>query len=196
MTNVDLLSRRGFAKLLGAGAACAAWQSTRITAIGGQPFGSYAGHAGVVRLSSNENPYGPAPAALKAMTDSFGLAWRYPDEYQDQLAGELARLNGVPSERVLMGAGSGEILKLAAAAFTGPGKKLVMADPAFEAIGRHASVSGANVIKVPLTREYAHDLPKMSAAVGSGGLIYVCNPNNPTASINLVTAIFPRTPTS
>ena len=73
----------------------------------------------VVRLSSNENPYGPSPAALKAMTDGFSLAWRYPDEYADMLADELARTNGVTVDQILLGDGSGEILKLSAAAFTG-----------------------------------------------------------------------------
>jgi histidinol-phosphate aminotransferase len=84
---------------------------------------------------------------------------------------------------VLIGAGSGEILKLAAAAFAGPGRKVVIADPTFESIGRHATVSGAELIKVALTPDYRHDLPKMLSAAGDGSLVYVCNPNNPTASI-------------
>src|SRR5205807_2570046 len=81
------------------------------------------------------------------------------------------------------GDGSGEILKLCAETFTGPQNgKLVAADPTFEAILNNASANGAEVVKVPLTSSFAHDLPKM-LAVAKGGLIYVCNPNNPTASI-------------
>src|SRR6185503_20432796 len=89
--------------------------------------------ANVVRLSSNENPYGPSATALKAMTDGFSLAWRYPDEHADLLVEELARINSVPLEQVLLGDGSGEILKLAAAAFTNSDKKIVVANPTFGA---------------------------------------------------------------
>lgn len=139
--------------------------------------------AGIVRLSSNENPYGPSPAALKAMTAGFGLSWRYPDERQQELVEALAKLNQVSNDQVLVGAGSGEILKVAVAAFTGPDKKLVVADPTFEAAAGHAKVNHAEVAKVNLTADYSHDLPKMLDAATSAGLVYVCNPNNPTASI-------------
>ena len=126
------------------------------------------------------------------MTDSFPQANRYPDEHADGLADALAKINGVSPDQILLGDGSGEILKLCAAAFTGPATKdtatgsrqgaLVVADPTFEAILNHAHVAGAEVVKVPLTSSFSHDLPKMLAAA-KGGLIYVCNPNNPTASI-------------
>jgi histidinol-phosphate aminotransferase len=202
------MNRRRFAQLLGAGAAYVAvkpelsfgkrlsiaWP-TRSTAVGT-----------LVRLNSNENPYGPSPMAIKAMTEAFGLAWRYPDEHADTLVEMLAKLNSVNADQILLGDGSGEILKLCAAAFTGPlsdddrvitlarptggpalsfkfGRgKLVVADPTFEAILHHAAVNGAEVVKIPLTSRFAHDLSKMMAAA-SDGLIYVCNPNNPTASI-------------
>jgi histidinol-phosphate aminotransferase len=137
----------------------------------------------VVRLSSNENPYGPSPAAFKAMTDSFSLAWRYPDEYAGMLTDEVARMHGVSVDQVLLGDGSGEILKLCAAAFTGKDKKLVVGNPTFEAIGRHAAVAGAEVVKIDLTPDYSHDLKKMVGAASGAGLVYICNPNNPTASI-------------
>jgi len=120
------------------------------------------------------------------MTDGFSLAWRYPDENADMLAEEVARMNGVPVDQVLLGDGSGEILKLCAAAFTSRDKKLVIANPTFEAIARHAGVAGAEVVKIDLTPDYSHDLKKMLASgVGAGGagLVYICNPNNPTASI-------------
>src|ERR671928_9029 len=111
----------------------------------------------VVRLSSNENPYGPSPAALSAMTEAFGLAWRYPDEHQDALVEELAKTHGVGADQVLPGDGSGEILKLSAAAFTGPGRRLVFADPTFEAIAHHARTARAEVSAVRLTADYSHD---------------------------------------
>ena len=173
------LSRRSFSKLIGVSAAYAALRP-------GDVKGSWRvlpTDTTVVRLSSNENPYGPSPAALKAMTDGFSLAWRYPDEYADMLAEELARGHNVPAEQVLLGDGSGEILKLCAAAFSNEDKKVVIANPTFEAIARHASVANAEVIKIDLAPDHSHDLKKMLAASNGAGLVYICNPNNPTASI-------------
>jgi histidinol-phosphate aminotransferase len=136
-----------------------------------------------VRLSANENPYGPSSKAFQAITDSFGLACRYPDEHNNILIDKLAKLNGVNHDQILLGDGSGEILKLCAETFTGPQNgKLVAADPTFEAILNNASANGAEVVKVPLTSRFQHDLPKMLDSA-KAGLIYVCNPNNPTASI-------------
>jgi histidinol-phosphate aminotransferase len=203
------MNRRRFAQLFGAGAAYLATRPqlslANVTRELRVPVST---PPAVVRLSSNENPYGPSSLALKAMGDAFALAWRYPDEHADTLVDTLAKLNGVNRDQILLGDGSGEILKLCASAFTGPisstaggrevklarptrgaslsfkpGRgKLVVADPTFEAILNHASVSGAEVVKVPLNASFAHDLPKMSSAANEG-LIYICNPNNPTASI-------------
>jgi len=182
--NTISVSRRKFAQLLGAGAAAALVRPPLSFAKLTQP-GATSSTAGgtIVRLSANENPYGPSPNALKAMTDSFGLACRYPDEHNNVLIDKLARLNRVNHDEILLGDGSGEILKLCAETFTGPQKgKLVAADPTFEAILNNAKANGAEVVKVPLNSTFAHDLPKMHAATKSG-LIYICNPNNPTASI-------------
>ena len=173
------LSRRSFSKLLGAGATYAVLHS----AVEAKGAGVLPSAPTIVRLSSNENPYGPSPAALKAMTDGFSLAWRYPDEYADMLADELARINNVSADQILLGDGSGEILKLCAAAFTAKDKKIIVANPTFEAVARHAAVAGAEALKIDLAPDYSHDLKKMLDAANGAGLIYICNPNNPTASI-------------
>jgi histidinol-phosphate aminotransferase len=184
------ISRRKFAQLLGAGAAAAITRPalTLGKAAPAEAPGASA-KAGLVRLSSNENPYGPSPQALKAMSDAFDLACRYPDENTDALVEALVQLNGVERTEILLGDGSGEILKLCADVFTGPltadqaaGGTLVVADPTFEAILYHAKENGAKIAKVPLTASFAHDLPKMLGATKKG-LVYICNPNNPTASI-------------
>jgi histidinol-phosphate aminotransferase len=182
--NTLSISRRKFAQLLGAGAAAAIVRPSLSFAKPTQPNAtSLTAGGNVVRLSANENPYGPSPKALQAMTDSFGLACRYPDEHNNVLIDKLAKLNNVDRDHILLGNGSGEILKLCAETFSGPQNgKLVAADPTFEAILNNATANGAEVVKVPLTSSFAHDLPKMLAAA-KGGLIYVCNPNNPTASI-------------
>src|SRR5947199_3173324 len=203
------MNRRRFAQLFGAGAAYLATRpQLSLGGVAPRLSASTRSAAAVVRLSSNENPYGPSPMAVKAMTDAFSLAWRYPDEHSDLLIETVSKINGVEREQILLGDGSGEILKLCAAAFTGPmsntrrdsvalatptrggalraftpGRgKMVVADPTFEAIANHANISGAEVVKVPLTSSFAHDLAKMAAAANEG-LIYICNPNNPTASI-------------
>ncbi|HAF13238.1 MAG TPA: histidinol-phosphate transaminase [Blastocatellia bacterium] len=184
MKNGSQISRRGFAKILGTSAAFAALRpSLSMSAPALRLVSGASPAAAVVRLSSNENPYGPSPLATKAMTDAFSLAWRYPDEHEQSLVDVLAKLHGIAHEQILPGNGSGEILKVAAAAFTAAGKKLVLANPTFEAILAHARTAQAEVVNVDLTPHYAHDLPRMLAAAKDAGLVYICNPNNPTASI-------------
>ncbi len=178
------LSRRGFARILGTSAAYAALSpSLSLSAPALRLTGKASRAAAVVRLSSNENPYGPSPLAVKAMTEAFGLVWRYPDEHADSLVNALARMHNVTTDHILLGAGSSEILKVAAAAFTAAGKKLVVGNPTFEAILAYARTAQAEVVKVDLTSDYAHNLPRMLAATNDAGLVYICNPNNPTASI-------------
>jgi histidinol-phosphate aminotransferase len=170
------LSRRAFGRLLGSGVATAALRPVlaKARAPASDP-------AVTVRLSANENPYGPCPAAIEAMRAASGSAWRYPDQAVDDLRADLSRLHGLSPEWFLVGDGSSEILKLAVSAFTGPAKRLVMADPTFEAAGRHAEASGVPVVRVPLDGAFAHPLDRMSPP--DAGLVYVCNPNNPTASL-------------
>ena len=181
--NTISISRRDFARLLGAGAAAAVVRPQVSFAKATQSVTTPLAEGGIVRLSANENPFGPSSKAFEAMTASFGHACRYPDEHNNVLIEKLAKLNGVNHDQILLGDGSGEILKLCAEAFTGSQNgNLVVADPTFEAILNNASVNGAEVVKVPLTSKYAHDLTKMLNSA-KGGLIYVCNPNNPTASI-------------
>jgi histidinol-phosphate aminotransferase len=182
------LTRRGFTQVLGFGAAAAVLRpllpsadALPLVAKTAKAAAAHDAASAIVRISSNENPYGPSPAAFEAMRRAFDVAWRYPDEAADELAGDLAKLHGVSRDHILLGAGSSEILKLCAAAFTGPGKAAVTADPTFEALARYAKVGGAEVVKVPLTADYRHDLAKMLPA--GTGLVYVCNPNNPTASL-------------
>ena len=182
--NTVSISRRKFAQLLGAGAACAAIKpSVSLAKTVPIPHPAAPPLTGIVRLSSNENPYGPSSQGLKAMTNVFHLACRYPDENAAALIEKLGKLNNVTPDKILLGDGSGEVLKLCAETFTGAQRgKLVVADPTFEAILHHATVNGAEVVKVPLTNSFAHDLDKM-AEVSNAALVYICNPNNPTASI-------------
>jgi histidinol-phosphate aminotransferase len=181
--NTLSISRRRFAHLLGVGAAAAIVRprfsvATERPSVKTAPTGSV-----VVRLSANENPYGPSPQAHAAMNNSFDVCCRYPDEANDVLIDKIAKINGVNREQIVLGDGSSEILKLCAETFTGPTQgKLIAPDPTFEAILEYSKACGGEVAKVPLTSSFAHDLSKMGSAAQKG-LIYICNPNNPTASI-------------
>ena len=118
------------------------------------------------------------------MQTALWRANRYPDHQYRALVNRIAEYNSVSPEQVVLGTGSTEILKMAADAFTGPDRPLILADPTFEAIAWYAEKNHAQVIKVPLTSDYAHDLEAMVAkAPKAGALIYLCNPNNPTASL-------------
>lgn len=140
--------------------------------------------ASAILLNSNENPYGPLPKTMTAMQQALGWANRYPDFDYDALVWEISDLHKMKPHQVVTGCGSTEILRVSAAAFLGPGTKLIEGWPTFEAIGEYAASMGAEVIKVPLTSNYAHDLDAMlSHAAGGPSLIYICNPNNPTASL-------------
>ena len=184
MYSASQISRRGFAKILSTSAAYAALRPSITMSEPGLRLLSEASKVdAVVRLSSNENPYGPSPLAVKAMTEAFTIAWRYPDEHEQSLVNAVAKMHGVSNEQILLGNGSGEILKVAAAAFTTRGKNLVVGNPTFEAILAHARTAQAEVVKVNLAPDYSHDLSKMLAATNTAGLVYICNPNNPTASI-------------
>ena len=139
---------------------------------------------GPILLNSNENPYGPSPAALAALVAANSVANRYPDDAEDAMRAAIAKHHGVRPEQVVLGCGSSEILQMADLAFTGPGRKAVAAETTFEAVLRYAKVLRAEPVTVPLTPDFRHDLAKMAAACHTGaGLVYVCNPNNPTGSI-------------
>jgi histidinol-phosphate aminotransferase len=178
-----MLSRRSFFKTAGMGAAVAATASLPTGLLSWAEPQRKPQPDGPILLNSNENAYGPFPSVL-ALKNPFQDANRYPDRGYDQLIEHIAAMHKVKSDQVTLGCGSTEILKLAASAFTGPGKKLVMATPTFEAIGFYAQAAKTEVVKVPLASSYAHQLTQMAQAVGKdGGLIYICNPNNPTASL-------------
>ena len=180
--NTSAISRRRFTQLLGVGAA-AAIVPPQITIAKQSATVPAPAKDGVVRLSANENPYGPSAKAHEAMTNTHPMCNRYPDEANDVLIDKIAKINNVNRDQIVLGDGSSEILKLCAETFTGPSQgKLIVADPTFEAILEYSKACGANVVKVPLTSSHAHDLDKMGTAAQKG-LVYICNPNNPTASI-------------
>jgi histidinol-phosphate aminotransferase len=136
-----------------------------------------------VHIDSNENPYGPSEKAIAAMKSSFSRAGRYVHN-----PGELHQAIGLHHQvdlaMIEVGFGSSEILKMAVEAFLGPDKNVVVAQPTYESVARYGEVYGAPTVRVPLNNEFRTDLKKMRAAVTEKtGLIYICNPNNPTATV-------------
>jgi histidinol-phosphate aminotransferase len=137
-----------------------------------------------IQLNFNENPYGPTPKALEALATCGPMGARYPHLAHRQVREALAVLHDVNPENILLGCGSTEILRAADMTFLGPGLSAVAAEPTFEAVLNVARVAHAVPVKVPLTADHRHDLPAMAAACTSKtGLVYVCNPNNPTGTI-------------
>jgi len=137
-----------------------------------------------IHLNFNENPYGPTPKALEALSSCGHAAARYPDGAYEDVRDALAAMHGVKRENIVLGCGSTEILRAADMAFLAPGQSVVAAEPTFEAVLNVARVARAVPVKIPLTADHRHDLPAMAAACTSKtGLVYVCNPNNPTGTI-------------
>jgi histidinol-phosphate aminotransferase len=181
-------SRRHFLRTLGYSSGTAAFVPSALAGLSTGPSGLEPARlgepAGVIRLNSNENAYGPSERAGAAMRSALLGANRYPYLEYEPLAESIAKLHGVGREHVLLGCGSTEILRMAAAAFLGPGKQLIQANPTFEAMEPYARAAGAEVVSVRLTTQFAHDLDQMLQRAGNNtGLVYVCNPNNPTASL-------------
>ena len=179
-------SRRTFFRNIAAGAVVSAGKP-RLADFGFREASSISrstDSSGPIILSRNENAYGPSQKVLASMQDSLRFANRYPDPAVAALHEAIAKSHSIKTERLVLGCGSGEILSIAASAFLGPGKQLITALPTFEAIGRCARALGAEVVEVPLATNYSHDLEAMLARANAAtGLIYICNPNNPTASL-------------
>ena len=136
-----------------------------------------------VLINANENPLGPCPEAAEAMRNIVQKGGRYMYALTDELTTTLAEVEGVKPSYVRAFAGSSAPLHQAVLAFCSPEKSYVVGDPGYEAGGRAAQFIGAKAINVPLTKDYAHDVKAMATADSNAGLIYLCNPNNPTGTL-------------
>ena len=136
-----------------------------------------------LRLGANENSAGLAPAARAAFLAAAEEANRYPGSAEWALVDALAARHDVARDWIVVTPGSGELLRAATAAFTGPSRALVTAAPTYESPASVASSGGADVVAVPVTADGALNLAAMGAKASGAGLIYICNPNNPTGGI-------------
>jgi len=176
------ISRRA---LVRDGGAVSALAATLLSGRGAAAQGraSPAGAPKLLRLSANENPYGPSESAIKAMTSAMADGWMYSGE-MGPLARLIAEREGVPVDHVLITEGSAEALRIAALIYAGAGSEMVTASPTFEQCPDYAETCGGTVHTVSLDKDMKHDLAAMEARItGRTGLVYVCNPNNPTATM-------------
>ena len=136
-----------------------------------------------IRIDANENPLGPSAAAREAAAAIVSQGGRYSDWLTDDLVKTLALMEGLKVEQVRVYPGSSEPLHHTVCAFASSQRSYVTGDPGYEAGMFAAQTIGAKVVKVPLTKTYAHDVKAMLAAAPDAGVFYVCSPNNPTGTL-------------
>ena len=136
-----------------------------------------------IRINANENPLGPCAEAVEAMRAVIPRGGRYLYNETFGLADLVANLEGLKRANVMPFAGSSDPLHRVVLAYTSPEKSFVVAEPGYEAGGRAAKYIGAKVVSVPLRKDGSHDAQAMASADANAGVIYVCNPNNPTGTV-------------
>jgi histidinol-phosphate aminotransferase len=179
-----MITRRGFAARLGLGAAAIrmlpemAYAQRATVNAGNLP-------ADMVWLNANENPAGPPEVSLAAMRDALPTSGRYHFQEFREIDAAIARSEDLQPEQILTGAGSSEVLHLVIDAFTSPTRPLIAPNPTFEGPLEVARGMGRPVVQTGLRPDYSVDVQQLAEAVGKarGGLIYLCNPNNPTSAI-------------
>ena len=177
------MNRRQFTQSLGAALGAGAALAPRLHAAPPAPPAP-AVEARPILLDNNENPYGPSPAARAAITASEAIACRYADFTEPRMIERLAAFYQLPHNQIMLGCGSTEVLCCADRAFLAGGKSAIASRPTFEVVLTLAQAMQADPVTVPETADFRHDLPAMAAAVNANtGLVYVCNPNNPTGTI-------------
>ena len=139
---------------------------------------------GAVRIGANECWTGPFPVAAEAAFKLVREGNRYePDDEHAKLFAAVAAVEGIPAEHITAWPGSSDPLSRVAVAYASPTRGIVTGNPAYEAIWRTGDWLGAKVTKVPLTKDYAHDVKAMLAADPNAGVYYICSPNNPTGTM-------------
>ncbi len=180
------LSRRAFVHTVSLGAAAyigARGREDSVWSVFEPPLSAV--EPGVICLSSNENPMGPGKAVIDAVRAAFGPSGARPGRYSDgtgDLIDAIARAHGVTRENILLGCGSTQILRTATHVFTAKDKPLVGTIPTYEECAGYAEMMGVPVRAVALDSAFKIDLDRFADAAKGAGLVFYCNPNNPTAT--------------
>jgi histidinol-phosphate aminotransferase len=175
---VSPLSRRSFLQLSAAAAALRIVNEPMLAAAARKRHSNDG-----VSIDANENPLGPSQSARDALSAIIAQGGRYLDSLTDDLIHTFAEQEGLNPDHVHAFPGSTPALHFGVIAFTSPQKSYVTADPGYEAGMNAAGASQARVVKVPLTKTYAHGVKAMLAAAPDAGLFYICTPNNPTGTL-------------
>lgn len=137
----------------------------------------------VVKLASNENPFGSSPKVKELLQGDVTNHAIYPDGYAQSLRTALAKHVGVEENELIFGNGSDDLIAIITRALLYPGVNTVMADPSFSQYWHNAEIEGAEVRKIPCV-DGVHDLDAMLAAIDDNtSVVWICNPNNPTGTI-------------
>ena len=137
----------------------------------------------IIKVASNENPFGPSPQAITAMQKTIATVNFYPDGNAFYLKQKLAEKIGVETANLVLGNGSNEIIEFVAHALLGPDTDIVVSQYCFAIYPIVAKMFGAKVVTVP-AKDYGHDLPAMLRAITpKTRIVFVANPNNPTGTL-------------
>ena len=138
----------------------------------------------IIRLSSNENPYGPSKKVQERIQKSFVHGCRYPYAYSDDLAEQLAKKHGVAPESIIITGGSTEGLRITGLTFASNGGEIISGQPTFLAMMTYAEQWGATINWVPVGEDKGYDLDEIEKRISAKTkLIFLCNPNNPTGTL-------------
>jgi histidinol-phosphate aminotransferase len=138
----------------------------------------------VIRANFNENPYGLSRVALRAIQNAFNKAGHYDWGPRLKVIDVMTQLHNLPAEQIILGSGSGEILKVAGLMAGMKHGSVVCADPTYDDLIRFDKKNGAEIIKVPVRRDLGMDLEGMKKAIRKDTkIVYIVNPNNPIPSI-------------
>ncbi len=174
-------SRRSFLQTSAAATAAIPFMTEPLLAAAAAVHRPYTSDA--VFIDSNENPLGPGQPAREAIAAIIPQSGRYSDNLTEDLLHNFAKQEGLDPQYVHVFPGSTPGLHFGVLTFTSPQKSYVTADPGYEAGMFAAERAKARVVKVPLTKTYAHDVRAMIAAAPDAGLFYICTPNNPTGTL-------------
>jgi histidinol-phosphate aminotransferase len=174
-------TRRTFLQLSAAATAAMAFRVVTEADLAAEDRNVY--HPGAIVIDANENPLGPCDAARKAIVDMAPQGGRYSYWLKEEFVKTFTQMEGIKPEYLRVFPGSSEPLHFTVLAYTSPTRSYVTADPGYEAGMRAAKITGARIVKTPLTKTYSHDVKAMAAAAPDAGIFYVCTPNNPTGTM-------------
>ncbi len=138
----------------------------------------------VVKLASNENPLGPSPLAVEATIAAAKNLHLYPDASGFALKQKLSQVHNIPTDQIMLGNGSDELIHYLGNILLEPGTNMVVAKPTFVRYNAAAELANIELREIPLTQEYKHDLKAMAAACDANTrLVYIANPHNPTGTV-------------